>query len=199
MSIEETINSIIQELKRIKTQTNLNKNDNWGCKAKYLEIKEMSNDDTGEIGEMLLNSVFKKYDYNVIYEKAKTRIEKDWDIEINNYKIEVKTATIGKNANTFQHEKLYKKKEYDILILIDITSDKIYCAMGYKRNINWENLHQRTINTTKTDEHKLDLSLTSYKNNIAGTKGKEKILPVHMKEIKEEKDLVDLFEELIKQ
>ncbi len=199
MRIGETIKSIIQELRNIKKQTNSKKKDNWKPNSKYAEIKNMSNDDTGEIGEMLLNYVFKNHEYNVIYEKSQTSLDKDWDIEINGYKIEVKTATIGNNANTFQHEKLYKQKTYDILILIDITSDKIYCTMGYKKNIKWENLHQRTINGEKTDEHKLDLSLTSYKNSIAGTRGKEKVLPVFMAEIEEENDLVNLFEKLINQ
>ena len=196
--IEKVINSIIDKLENIKIKTNVDKLINWSSNSKYLKIKEMSNDDTGEIGEMLLDDVFRKHKYNVVYEKAKTSLNKDWDIEINDYKIEIKTATIGQNSDTFQHENLFKNKNYDILILIDITGQEVYCTMGFKRNIKWENLHQRTINQNPTEAHKLDLSLTSYRKNIAGVKGKEKINPVCMSKIEYDIDFIKLFEKLIK-
>lgn len=184
MEIEKIISKIIENI--VKNRDH--KKDNWNSQSKFLSVKNLNNDETGEVGELLLYDIFSKNGYAIEYKKAKTSEDKDWDIVIDGVKIEVKTATIGRVAKTFQHEKFFKNRNYDAFIFLDFTPDKLYMTIAAKKDIVWKNLTKRKVNGFFTSEYKFDLSLKM----IQESKNK-KIAKCYSSLISEEQDLINLF------
>lgn len=153
--IELKIEKIIKELAKLKKS----KKDYWPSGSKFIDIRNMTNDDTGEVGEMLLDKVFRENRYNVSFEKGITKEDKDWDIIIDDIKIEVKTATIGKSTSSFQHENFAKNRNYDAVAFIEFTSEKLYVVLALKKDICWKKLHARKVNGMYTNMYKFDLTL----------------------------------------
>ncbi len=160
MEIEKIIFEIIENL--IKNRDH--QKDNWSNQSRFLPLKNLNNDETGEVGELLLYDIFNRNGYRVEYEKAITSDDKDWDIIIDNIKIEVKTATIGRVAKTFQHEKFFKNRNYDAFIFLDFTPNELWATIGSKKDIVWKNLTKRMVRGIFTSEYKFDLSLKMLQN-----------------------------------
>ena len=192
MRIQIVIEKVIEKLNSLKE----NKKNNWEVNSPYLRIKEMPNDDTGDVGELMFEKVFTEKGYDVKFDRSKTDDEKDWDIEVNNKTIEVKTATIGKSTDNFQHEKFFKNKNYDIIAFVDITATEVYLTMGLKENIVWENLHERA---DTPGEHKFDISLKNLKTkNISGRAG-FKLKNAVVSKLTHDEDIIKVFEKVVKQ
>lgn len=136
MSIQDTILRIIDSVRTNTPQTD------W-VGSTYEEIWRLEIDQRGQVGELLCQSVLKAKGCAVVYEKDITRQSKDWDIEVDNMKIEVKLACRGKNTNTFQHENLVKTRHFDGLILIDVAPEKIYLTCIAKNDLLWQKMHRR--------------------------------------------------------
>lgn len=185
MKIEEIIKNILISLPENRKQ----KKNNWAKGGKYENIKKLNNDDTGEVGELLLNEIFTKRKYKVEYEKAITNNDKYWDIVVDDIKIEVKTATIGASADTFQHEKFFKNRNYDAFIFLDFTPNDLYVLIARKQDINWEKLTKRIVNGVHTSEYKFDLSLSVLKKGIT-----PKLKDCFVCKIEIENDLTNLFD-----
>ena len=185
MEIEKIISRIISDL--IKNRNH--QKDNWNEQSRYLPIKNLNNDETGEVGELLLQDIFSRNGYKVEYEKAVTSEDKDWDIVIDDIKIEIKTATIGRTAKTFQHEKFFKNRNYDAFVFLDFTPDELYMTIGRKKDIVWKQLTKRMVNGVFTSEHKFDLSLKMIKDGKT-----KKIRYFYVSLINGEKDLLNLFD-----
>lgn len=100
-------------------------------------------DQRGAAGEevvvMLLEAVKREVNYN----KNATDEDKHWDFMCDGLKYEVKTAMLGKNGVTFQHENIFRTRQYDGLIFVDIAPSDIYISCWAKRDIPWKELHQR--------------------------------------------------------
>lgn len=185
MEIEKIIGIIVNSLSKNRSD----KKNNWSDGGKYIKIKVLNNDDTGEVGELLLNEIFTKYGYKVEYEKAITSLDKYWDIVIDDIKIEVKTATIGSSADTFQHEKFFQNREYDAFMFLDFTPNDLYVVIARKQDINWDKLTKRVVNGIFTSEYKFDLSLLVLKRGTT-----PKLKDSFISKIETEKDLTDLFD-----
>jgi len=185
MKIEEIIKTIVSSLADNRKE----KRNNWAAGGKYISIKILNNDDTGEVGELLVSEIFKRNGYKVEYEKAITHSDKYWDIVIDNIRIEIKTATIGASADTFQHEKFFQNREYDAFIFLDFTPNDLYVVIGRKKDINWDNLTKRMVNGIFTSEYKFDLSLPVLKSGKTS-----KIKECFIIKVENEKDFTDLFD-----
>lgn len=185
--IELKIRKIVEELTELKKD----KKDYWPSGSRFIDIRNMTNDDTGEVGEMLLDKVFSENGYKVDFDKGITNDEKDWDIIINDIKIEVKTATIGKSTPSFQHENFAKNRSYDAVAFIEFTSEKLYVIFALKKDILWDKLHARKVNGMYTNMYKFDLTL----KKIMG-KDIDKLQKYFVSEIKTENDLMILFNQL---
>ncbi|TSC95221.1 MAG: hypothetical protein CEN87_233 [Parcubacteria group bacterium Licking1014_1] len=189
MEIEKIVSKIISDL--IKNRDH--QKDNWNEHSKYLLIKNLNNDETGEVGELLLQDIFTRNGHKVEYEKAVTSEDKDWDIIIDDIKIEVKTATIGRTAKTFQHEKFFKNRNYDAFIFFDFTPNELYVTIGRKKDIVWKKLTKRMVNGVFTSEYKFDLSLKMIEEGKT-----KKIKDCCVSLINDEEDLLDLFDKFKK-
>lgn len=100
-------------------------------------------DTRGTVGELLLVNLLKAGGRKPVYNENTTDLEKHWDFMCNNLKYEVKTASLGKKGDTFQHEEIFKSRLYDGLIFVDIAPDNIYISMWAKADIKWNEIHFR--------------------------------------------------------
>lgn len=106
-------------------------------------IWELEIDERGAMGELIVASVLTESGCDVDYEPNKTGHGKDYDLISNGIKIEIKTACMGKNKPTFQHENINKNSHWDGIILFDIAPDKIYLICKTHKEVPWNDLHRR--------------------------------------------------------
>ena len=142
----------------------------WGSKLKRIKI--LSVDNRGEIGEEFVKILLEKLGYDVEWISTTDRTEKHWDLTVNGQvKLEVKTATVGKNGRNFQHENIEKDRDYDALVLLDIAPKNLYLTVAPKStlpfnqpNDNWtvnpKKMHRRAHGI----QYKWDLNLTDVKD-----------------------------------
>lgn len=127
-SIEEMITTLIEyEL----TTTN------WKTHDTYYEIKRLSIDQRGRVGEHFLRDVFQKLNRNVVYVNND---HGDWDIEIDGYKVEVKLATLDVN-NKFQHEGVKSSKLWDMVAFVDVAPNNLYVTFIHKDKFEFNDKH----------------------------------------------------------
>ncbi|NWN45755.1 hypothetical protein [Candidatus Phytoplasma pruni] len=105
----------------------------------YYKIKNLSIDARGSFGQQFLVDGLKKIGLKTVNDNNKN---KDWDIKVNNYRVEVKTATLD-SQNKFQHEGIHKTHNYDLLIFLDIAPNQIFIKAVLYDEIDFSKLHQR--------------------------------------------------------
>jgi len=91
-------------------------------KANFYNIKKLSIDQRGRVGEHFFCDIFKRLNFNVEYINNG---HGDYDLVVNNLKIEVKTATLDTNGK-FQHEGIKSSKKWDYIVFLDIAPNEIY-------------------------------------------------------------------------
>lgn len=106
-------------------------------------IWELEIDERGAMGESIVASVLTESGCDVDYEPNKTGHGKDYDLISNGIKIEIKTACMGKNKPTFQHENINKNSHWDGIILFDIAPNKVYLICETHGEVPWDDLHRR--------------------------------------------------------
>ncbi len=114
----ENLKKFVQEM----INKELSKNKVWDPNDQFYKFRNLSIDQRGRVGEHLLRDVFKNAGHKVNY---KDNVHGDWDIEIDEVKIEVKTASLDVNRK-FQHEGIKSNKAWDMIALIDIAPNDIY-------------------------------------------------------------------------
>ncbi|WHQ36400.1 hypothetical protein [Spiroplasma sp. SV19] len=122
-----------------ETIKNLKKPPKFNASDLYYKIKELSIDARGSFGQRFLVNAFKKSGFKASNDNDKN---KDWDIKLENYRVEVKTATLDVN-NRFQHEAVHNTANYDLLIFLDIAPNKIFIKGILYSEINFLETHQR--------------------------------------------------------
>ena len=109
----------------------------------YGAIRDFQIDTRGAVGETLIASLLTGLGRKVSHNEATTDDEKDWDLICDDLKYEIKTATLGRDGVTFQHEGIDKTRHYDGLIFVDIAPNDIYISIYAKKKIAWNDLHRR--------------------------------------------------------
>ncbi len=127
-------NSVYQE-----TINNLKKPPKFNEKDIYYKLKLLSIDARGSFGQRFLVNAFKQNGFKSYNDKDQN---KDWDIKLKNYRIELKTATLDVN-NKFQHEGIHKTDNYDLLVFLDIAPNQIFLKGMLYNEIDFEKLHLR--------------------------------------------------------
>lgn len=115
--------------------------------AIYGDIKNISIDKRGSFGERLFKKLFEKSEirkFDIIYKNGDPA---DWDIQVDDYKIEVKTASLDVN-NKFQNEGLKLNGDYFGVLFLGVTPKELYFKMIKKEDIPWDKLHDRETNQT---------------------------------------------------
>jgi hypothetical protein len=120
-------------------KNNLKKPPKFTSEDLYYKIQNFSIDAKGSFGQQFLVNGFKKNGFRSNNDNDKN---KDWDIKLENYRVEVKTATLDVNEK-FQHEGVHKTDNYDLLIFLDIAPNKIFVKGILYDDIDFDKLHQR--------------------------------------------------------
>ncbi len=122
---------LMKEVEKINDSNQL-----WKKESPHIKIKHIDIDSRGQVGEQFLLNIFKMHgNYNT---EDIGKGHESYDIKINEFKIEVKTATQGKTG-TFQHEGLTYDEDWDMVAFLDITPDEIYFNLFKKDEFTFKN------------------------------------------------------------
>ncbi|WP_288519374.1 hypothetical protein [uncultured Brachyspira sp.] len=128
--------------------------------------KNLDIDKRGSFGERLIKDVMSPKVRRIEYNDGD---QGDWDIKIENKKIEIKTSSIDKN-NKFQNEGLKKDGDYDSIIFVGVEPNGINIKCAKKEEINFEDLHSREERKTgagsKWDLKKEDMQSVNSDSDI---------------------------------
>ena len=109
----------------------------------YADLHALEIDQRGNAGERFVALMLEEMGREVDYQPDTTHAEKDWDLMCDGLRHEVKTATLGKEGATFQHENIDRARHYDGLILADFAPEEVYISCWAKCAIEWGKLHRR--------------------------------------------------------
>jgi len=160
--------------------------------SKFYKVKQLSIDERGRNGQEFLQTVFKIAGYKTQGDNEKTG---DWDIKINNKRVEVKTACMDRTKK-FQHENVHRTNNYDFLFFLDIAPEDIYFAVVKYCDIPWDALHERGNDSDKSKRvtgagYKYDLKYDTKNLN-------DKKLPKHWGKVATVDDIVKIYEDCLK-
>lgn len=116
--------------------------DKW-LNQPFAKMRELQIDRRGYVGEHMIVSLLKATGREVEYSEGEMADGKTWDMAVDGLRYEIKTATIGINTETFQHENIYNNQAWDGVIFIDIAPDEIYISCWARHEINRTDLHLR--------------------------------------------------------
>jgi len=155
MGIADIIFKKIEEIQKRKPPQKFDWNDSL-----YEDIKFLSIDERGQLGEEITVEILKSFKCNIVYDSSITEAVKGWDLISNRLKIEVKFATVTIGTGLFQHENLHSQRDFDGVLFIDVTPNKIYLTAVCKKDILWKKLHRRP-----NGDYKCDFSIKHIEDN----------------------------------
>ena len=121
----------------------------------FQEMRKLQPDLRGEVGEEFIADVLAQAGYSVEVNRETDPTRKHWDVRVSGtIKLEVKTATLGADGRTFQHENFEKDRDYDAVVLVDVAPNDLYLTVAPKdtlpftrQNDNWtrnpKQMHRR--------------------------------------------------------
>lgn len=100
-------------------------------KSKWKNINELENDDIGRVGEEIVNHFCHLASIKSDIDGMKTKQQGggNGDGTINGRTVEIKTARLGSNGLSFQHELGETPWKSDYMIFLDIAPDKMYITI----------------------------------------------------------------------
>lgn len=167
-------------MQALKEHAMLNRNSMW--KNSWFEfLTTLSSDERGRAGEGILVILLRALtSFDVAWDQDKNIAHADgsiYDVLVNKFRVEVKTATVGYNqkkkklTNTYQHENIYEASLWDKLVFLDIEPNGYYLSII---NHNDMPFHEKrhAIFETKATEHlsawKFDTRKNMLLRGIAG-------------------------------
>ncbi len=173
----------IQQIKN--TKQSCKTQDPWSPDCKFIAVRSLSIDERGRNAQEFLQSVFKLGGFRTQGDNEKTG---NWDIKINNWRVEVKSATMDRTSK-FQHESVHKTNDYDFIFFLDIAPNEIYFSCCKYVNIPWNLLHERG-NESKRDKRTTGAGFKwDFKYNE-----KDKRLPSTYGCVKKVEDIISIFQ-----
>ena len=96
--------------------------------TRFERVRDLTCDETGEVGEDMIHSICKQSSIECIWDNKKLSSLNDngkvYDMLIGGKKIEIKTARLGEHGS-FQHESLRNTGESDFWVFVDIAPNDI--------------------------------------------------------------------------
>lgn len=133
---------------------------NWDGST-FEPLLELSAAGRGRIGEILTAAILKDFGCDVDDDQIgrTTRDgQRGYDLMADGIRLEVKLATRGKSVNTFQHENLNRREQWDALVLIDVAPENVYVKITAKNDLPWDDIHKRHSAAV----HKYDMSVRKH-------------------------------------
>lgn len=124
--------------KKLFTKALRNNHDDskWGSGV-FIGIKTISNTKVGSMGQDFIESLCGALSIKCIFplKKNQTRAtQSPWDIEINNVKFELKTATEDVGGS-FQFNHLRYHRPYDAVLCLGVTPNELYFGVWSKADV----------------------------------------------------------------
>lgn len=167
-----------QTLTELQEETN---NPEWN-KGKYREIKKLEIDKRGSFGERLVRDIFsKERNISIDYQDGD---QGDWDIKINNVKIEIKTSCLGKNEK-FQNENIKNTQNCDFVCFVGVAPDNLFMRLDKISEIDFDKLHNRKKKGTGAG-YKWDFK----KEQMIEVKTREEVVALFYKKMGLDKKLI---------
>lgn len=120
---------VIEELEELE-QSAIWKNTTFG------NIKKLSTTRRGKVGEHFIAALAKQIGFECKFPQkgGKNAYNSDWDLEIENFTFEIKTATQSGRGGAFQFNRIFTTPnvKYDCLLCVGIAPDNIYFNMWTK-------------------------------------------------------------------
>ena len=120
----------------IKALKNNNDDPKWGS-GDFIGIKTISNTKVGSVGlefiESLCGALSIKCNFPLKSDKTRAT-QSPWDIEINNVKFELKTATED-TGGSFQFNHLRYHRPYDAALCLGVTPNELYFGVWSKADV----------------------------------------------------------------
>lgn len=105
----------------------------WKNTDKFINIKFLQIDQRGRVGEHFFKIIFEELN---LLEKYVDNAHGDWDIEADNLKIEIKTASLD-GSKKFQHEGVKESKKWDVIAFLDIAPNSLYITFIHKNDFEF--------------------------------------------------------------
>ena len=135
MDILKLANAVFDEI-----EAEVNSTSKWKSTSKYARIRHLQIDKRGSFGERLLRDIFsKERNISLAYQDGD---QGDWDIKINDIKIEVKTSSLDVN-NKFQNEHIKDTPKCDYICFIGVAPDNLFMRLEKIAEIDFSRLHNR--------------------------------------------------------
>lgn len=117
----------------------------WNENCDLYCVKRLSIDERGRNAQEFFQKIFSKK-FRTQGDNEKTG---DWDIKIENWRVEVKSATIDCNGK-FQHDGVRMTNNYDFIFFLDISTNDIYFSCCHYNSIPFDSLHERGNDSIRT-------------------------------------------------
>lgn len=140
MDINDIMEKIIEEkYAELNSQQNIS--------DRFIKVRTFEGNAIGQIGETFVKKVFQSYGIP-IQDLGKDVVHDEYDIISNGKKIEIKTARKGIKNDTFQFNGINPIYNHDYIILIGLTTEKIYYKIvnGHSLYDHKTRKHYLTIN-----------------------------------------------------
>ncbi|MBR5192476.1 MAG: restriction endonuclease [Clostridia bacterium] len=141
---------------------------------RFIKILNFEGNAIGQIGEIFVKQIFREFNIP-IKDIGKDIIHDEYDIMSGNYKIEIKTARKGRKNNNFQFNGINPVYNHDFIILIGLTTNKIYyqiidgkVSYNHKNRKSYLTVNNRkrqlvSMNPGNTVNYKLTLTVNALK------------------------------------
>ena len=120
--------------------------------APLSDYKSLEIDKRGSFGERLIKDAMTPRVRRIEYNDGD---QGDWDLKIENKKLEIKTSSIDKSGK-FQNEGLKKYGNYDAVVFVGVEPEFVNIKCVKKENIDFDKLNSRENRKTGVG-HKWDL------------------------------------------
>jgi hypothetical protein len=175
-------NKMIEDL--IKKYSKNNERKNYWKNSKFEPLIHQTSDARGVWGEEFVEKILKSSNINCNWNKDKNINHENgiWDIlvtnQLNDERIEVKTAFKNTKDDTWQHDNIYKEDYWDKIIFVDVDYDKIYLTVQNKDDIPFDDDgHKILKGRGKNGGKKSTRHLSAWKFDL--TKNQIQILEKH--------------------
>lgn len=150
--------------------------------AAFAEMLDLEIDARGNVGELFVSRLLQDRGDSVVHNDQINPQDKQWDIEVTRrgeipITAEVKTATMGKKTQTFQHENLPRNRDCDILALIDIAPDAVYGTIALPSELPWGEPDDRWTATPKKMTLRKDSQAYKWTLTIRDVQDREIVTP----------------------
>ncbi|MGI9296651.1 MAG: hypothetical protein ACR2QC_01975 [Gammaproteobacteria bacterium] len=143
--MSDELHTIFMEIFEAALLAQKQSKNHWRHDSRFARVRiDLQLDSRGQMGEEFVAAVLRQLGHSVKNKQTTDPQNKQWDLVVDDtHRWEIKTATMGKSTANFQHENIYRERDYHGIVFVDIAPDDLYVSFVPKHEIPWKNLHRR--------------------------------------------------------